>query len=132
MTKDLVQVHYALRMALGHRVPCIDGLIFHSDRSSPYAAIETRKVMRKASITCSTSRRASCWEYAVAESFFATLKKEFGYRTIFTTRAEAKTGIAETIEVFYNRQSRHSKNGYLSPVDFENPLYHEKMNYLAA
>jgi len=130
MTEDLV--HHALRMALGHRVPCTSGLVFHSDRGSQYAAIETRKALKKAGITCSMSRRANCWDNAVAESFFATLKKEFVYRTIFTTRAEAKTGIAEYIEVFYNRQRRHSNNGYLSPIDFENQFYHEKNNHLAA
>ena len=77
------------------------------------------------------SRRANCWDHAVAESFFATLKEEFVYRTIFTTRAEAKTRIAETIEAFYNRQRSLSNNGYLSPLDFENQFYHEKINHLA-
>jgi len=130
MTEDLV--YDALRMALGHRVPCVDDLIFHSDRGSPYAAIETRKALRKPGISCSMSRRGDCWDHAVAESFFATLKKEPVYRTIFTTRAEAKTRIAETIEVFYNRQRSHSNSGYLSPLDFENPFHHEKTNHLAA
>lgn len=130
MTEQLV--HNALDMALGHRVPCASGLVFHSDRGSQYAAIEYRKALKKAGITCSMSRRADCWDNAVAESFFATLKKEFVYRTIFTTRAEAKTGIAEYIEAFYNRQRRHSKNGYLSPVDFEHQFYNENINPLAA
>jgi len=130
MTEDLV--HDALRMAFGHRVPCANGLVFHSDRGSQYAAIEYKKALRKPGISCSMSRRANCWDHAVAKSFFATLKKKFVYRMIFTTRAEAKTRIAETIEVFYNRQRRHSNNGYLSPVDFENQFYHEKTNHLAA
>ena len=77
------------------------------------------------------SRRGDCWDNAVAESFFATIKKELVYRTLFTTRAQAKTAIAEYIEVFYNRRRRHSTIGYLSPVDFENQFYDEN-NTLAA
>ena len=130
MMEDLV--HQALRMALGHRVPCVDGFVFHSDRGSWYAAKRYRKAVKKAGITCSMSRRANCWDNAVAESFFATLKKEFVYRTIFTTRMEANTRITEYTEAFYYRQRRHSKNSYLSLVDFENQFYKENINPLAA
>jgi putative transposase len=72
------------------------------------------------------SRRANCWDNAVAESFFATLKRELAYRTKWRTRAEAKSEVFEYIEVFYNRKRRHSALGYLSPVDFE-LIYHEPL-----
>ncbi len=65
------------------------------------------------------SRRANCWDNAVAESFFSTLKTELVHGTLFTTRAAAKTTIAEWIEVFYNRRRRHSTLGYVSPAEYE-------------
>lgn len=68
-------------------------------------------------MAASMSRKGNCWDNAVAESFFSTLKTELS--GVFETRAEARTGIFEYIEVFYNRQRRHSSIGYLSPVEFE-------------
>ena len=65
------------------------------------------------------SRQGNCWDNAVAESFFATLKSECVYTRCFATRAEASKTIFELIEVFYNRRRRHSTIGYVSPVDFE-------------
>jgi transposase InsO family protein len=65
------------------------------------------------------SRKGNCWDNAVVESFFATLKQELVYRQRFGTRAQAKTAIFDYIEVFYNRQRRHSALGYLSPVTYE-------------
>ena len=65
------------------------------------------------------SRKGNCWDNAVAESFFATLKTECVYPRRFATRAEAREAIFEYIEVFYNRRRRHSTIGYMSPVDFE-------------
>ena len=65
------------------------------------------------------SRKGNCWDNAPTESFFASLKKEFVYRTRFTTRAEAKTAIFQWIEVWYNRKRRHSTLGYVSPEAFE-------------
>lgn len=65
------------------------------------------------------SRRADCWDNAVAESFFATLKTELVYQSQWKTRAQARTAIFEYLELFYNRQRRHSSLGYLSPVEFE-------------
>jgi putative transposase len=65
------------------------------------------------------SRKGNCWDNAVAESFFSTLKLELVYRTSFATRQEARAAIFEYIEVFYNRLRRHSTLGYLSPVDYE-------------
>ncbi|MBW4551847.1 MAG: IS3 family transposase [Aphanocapsa sp. GSE-SYN-MK-11-07L] len=109
----------ALDAALGQRVPSLTGLVFHSDRGSQYASGDYQTALHKAEITCSMSRRANCWDNAVAESFFGTLKIELIYPRIFSTRAIARTIIAEWIEVFYNRQRMHSTIGYLSPVQFE-------------
>ncbi|MBK8260489.1 MAG: IS3 family transposase [Nannocystis sp.] len=116
-------VHDALRAALGHREPSEDGLIFHSDRGSQYAANDYREALRAAGIECSMSRKGECWDNAVAESFNSTLKTEMVHRTIFLSRATAKTTIAEWIEVFYNRQRRHSTIGYSTPVAFEESFY---------
>jgi putative transposase len=109
----------ALDAALGHRIPAASGLLFHSDRGSQYASDSYQCALHNAGISCSMSRRANCWDNAVAESFFGTLKTELVYRTTFSTRAIAKTTIAEWIEVFYNRQRIHSTLGYVSPVQFE-------------
>jgi transposase InsO family protein len=95
------------------------GLIHHSDRGSQYAANDYRKLLRARRITCSMSRKGNCWDNAVAESFFATLKVEFIHETLFRTRAQAITEIFEYIEVFYNRVRRHSSIGYVSPQEFE-------------
>jgi transposase InsO family protein len=95
------------------------GLIHHSDRGSQYAANDYRKLLRARRITCSMSRKGNCWDNAVAESFFATLKVEFIHETLFRTRAQAITEIFEYIEVFYNRVRRHSSIGYVSPLEFE-------------
>jgi putative transposase len=109
----------ALDAALGQRIPSPSGLVFHSDRGSQYASSDYQLMLQKAGITCSMSRRANCWDNAVAESFFGTLKIELIHPRIFSDRAIAKTIIAEWIEVFYNRQRLHSTIGYLSPVQFE-------------
>ncbi len=109
----------ALTMALGHRVPHPEGLTHHSDRGSQYASTHHRKMLDDANIECSMSRRGDCWDNAVAESFFSTLKMELIYNAIFLNQESAKTAIAEWIEVFYNRQRRHSSIGYATPVDFE-------------
>ena len=115
----------ALEAALGQRIPSQTGLVFHSDRGSQYASGDYRDALHKAGVTCSMSRRANCWDNAVAESFFGTLKIELIYPRIFSTRADswceafARTIIAEWIEVFYNRQRIHSTIGYLAPVQFE-------------
>ncbi|MEO0539199.1 MAG: IS3 family transposase [Cyanobacteria bacterium P01_A01_bin.123] len=109
----------ALESALGQRSPSVVGLLFHSDRGDQYASGDYQAALRQAKISCSMSRRGNCWDNAVAESFFGTLKSELIHPTAFLTRAAAKTAIAEWIEVFYNRQRLHSTIGYLSPVQFE-------------
>ena len=113
----------ALGAALGTRTPSDAGLLFHSDQGSQYTATRVREALDTESITCSMSRRGNCWDNAVAESFFATLKREHIYRKIFLTREGGTTSIAEWIEVFYNGQRRHSTIGYCSPVEYERNYY---------
>ena len=113
----------ALRAALGKRAPSEAGLVFHSDRGSQYAARDYRAALEAAGITCSMSRRGNCWDNAVAESFFATLKVEFVHDVLFTSREDAKTTIAEWIEIFYNGKRRHSSLDYLPPLEFERRYY---------
>ncbi len=108
----------ALDMALTVRDPSED-LLHHSDRGSQYASDDYRKRLKTAGITCSMSRKGDCWDNAVVESFFGTLKQELVHRCDFETRAEAKAAIFEYIEVFYNRWRRHSYLGYMSPAEFE-------------
>ncbi len=108
----------ALKMALAGRAPK-PGLVHHSDRGSQYAAKLYRRLLKARGIECSMSRKGDCWDNAVAESFFATLKVELVYETLFITRAQARQQIFEYIEVFYNRVRRHSYLGYVSPVDYE-------------
>lgn len=104
----------ALTMALGRRGP-VPGLVLHSDRGSQYAGTEYRKLIKKAGITQSMSRKGECLDNAPMESFFASLKKEMVHQRRFRTQAEAKAAIFEYIEVFYNRQRRHSGVGYKTP-----------------
>lgn len=108
----------ALDMALVHRRPPA-GLLHHSDRGCQYASHDYRAALEKRGFVCSMSRKGNCWDNAVAESFFATLKVELVYRSRFATRDAAKRALFEYIETFYNRRRRHSALGYLSPIDFE-------------
>jgi putative transposase len=108
----------ALDMALVRRRPP-RGLLHHSDRGSQYASHDYQRVLATQGIVGSMSRRGDCWDNAVAESFFATLKVELVYDTTWATRAEARGALFEYIEVFYNGQRRHSSLGYLSPRAFE-------------
>jgi transposase InsO family protein len=114
----------ALTMALSRRRPP-RGLIHHSDRGSQYASGDYRRTLTANHVACSMSRRGDCWDNAVAESFFSTIKVELVYETAWATRAEARTAIFEYLEVFYNGERRHSSLGYLSPAAFER-LYEEK------
>ena len=95
------------------------GLIHHSDRGVQYASNEFRALLKNYGIECSMSRKGDCWDNAVAESFFHTLKVELINGKTYITRQEAKTAIFEYIEGFYNRQRRHSYLGYLSPDEYE-------------
>jgi transposase InsO family protein len=113
----------ALNAALGKRIPAESGLLFHSDRGSQYASHDYQNALLQAKMNCSMSRKGNCWDNAVAESFFGTIKTEFIHSTTFSTCAIARTGIAEWTEVFYNRQRLHSTIGFLSPSQFEDNYY---------
>lgn len=115
---DRALVLEALTAAVGRRVPNA-GLVHHSDRGSQYASNDYQDVLDDLGVVCSMSRKGNCWDNAVAESFFATVKTELVYQRRFATRAEAREAIFEFIEVFYNRQRRHSSLGYVSPVEYE-------------
>ena len=109
----------ALRMALGLRTPELGALTHHSDRGSQYAANDHRAVLAQHGIAGSMSRKGDCWDNAVAESFFATLKKELIHRDSWATRREARAAIGDYIGLFYNARRRHSYLGYRSPMEFE-------------
>ena len=110
----------ALRMALGHRGA--HGGIHHSDRGVQYASLAYQQVLGDAGFLPSMSRVGDCWDNAVVESFFATLTKELLVDGLFATRAEASRELFEFIEIWYNRQRRHSSLGYRTPVEFEDQL----------
>jgi transposase InsO family protein len=116
MTRELVLT--ALRQACFQRKPGT-GLIFHSDRGSQYCSKEFRHALRDWHMLQSQSRKGDCWDNAVAESFFHTLKTEAIFHENFETRAQAESFVFEWIEAFYNRERLHSTLGYMSPVAFE-------------
>jgi len=110
----------ALETALRSRRPGrAGGLMHHSDRGVQYASAGYRAVLEAHGIEASMSRRGNCYDNAVAESFFARLKRELVDRAGYATRDAARQSIFEYIEVFYNRQRRHSSLGYVSPAEFE-------------
>ena len=109
----------ALSMTVANRGIPEGGVLHHSDRGSQYACEDYQKILAGYGFTVSMSRKGNCWDNAVSESFFATLKTELVHLRIFPTRAEARRAIFEYIEVFYNRQRRHSALGYQSPVQYE-------------
>ena len=108
----------ALMMALANRAPTA-GLLHHSDRGSQYAATSYQRVLDAHGLIPSMSRKGNCWDNACVESFFGTLKRELVYHRRYATREEATQDIFEYIEVFYNRQRRHSTLGYHSPAEYE-------------
>jgi putative transposase len=108
----------ALAMALQARQPS-KGLLHHSDRGSQYASNDYQKVLTDHGISCSMSRKGNCYDNAVMESFFATLKQELVYRRQYQSRRQAKQNIFEYIQVWYNRKRMHSSLQYLSPEQFE-------------
>jgi len=116
LTVDLVE--RSLNQALRRRKAC-EGLIHHSDRGCQYTSEVFEKLAQKHGIKLSMSGKGNCYDNAVAESFFHTLKTEHVYHNKFCCREEAKSSIFEYIEVFYNRQRAHSFLGYLSPEEYE-------------
>lgn len=117
MNQDLTC--HALQMALQQRQPQGLHLIHHSDQGAQYTASSYLKLLRQHQITISMSRRGDCYDNAIVESCFATLKTELIHRCSFLTRQQACAEIFDYIEIFYNRQRRHSALHYLSPVDYE-------------
>jgi putative transposase len=108
----------ALDMAVQRRLPG-SSLLHHSDRGCQYTSQEYRRALDELGIDVSMSRKGNCWDNAVAESFFSTIKNELIYLRRWATRLELRAAIFEYIEVFYNRQRLHSTLGYKSPIQFE-------------
>lgn len=115
---ETVLVTESLQMALQRRRPGA-GLLHHSDRGSQYASVAYRQALQRLEAVQSMSRKGDCWDNSVQESFFATLKTEMELSRARINRAQTRTEVFEWIEVFYNRQRRHSSLGYRSPVAFE-------------
>jgi transposase InsO family protein len=120
MSEDMKasSVAAALEMAVTRRRPK-PGLLHHSDRGSQYACELYREVLDGHGMLASMSRPGNCYDNAVAESFFGTLKSELVHRTRYPTREQAKASLFEWIECWYNLERRHSSLGYLSPDAFE-------------
>jgi transposase InsO family protein len=108
----------AFRQAICRRSPGT-GVVFHSDQGVQYACQAFRDLLKEHKFVQSMSNKGNCYDNAVAESFFHTLKTELVYFESYQTRDEARKSIFEYIEIFYNRQRRHSTLNYLSPVNFE-------------
>ena len=121
----------ALEMALHRRRPD-PGLIHHSDQGSQYVSLGFGHSARQAGIAVSMGSKGDCFDNAVAESFFATLKKELVHRRSWPTRHQLTSEVFEYIEAFYNRTRRHSTLGYLSPADYENTTPRPDSTSLAA
>jgi transposase InsO family protein len=109
----------AWEMAQTQRQPAPE-LVFHSDRGSQYASGDFRQALATRHTQPSMSRKGNCYDNSVMESFWSTLKMELVYRQTFATRQQARDAIFEYIEIFYNRQRRHSALGYATPAAFEN------------
>jgi transposase InsO family protein len=115
---DTALVLEALSMALTHRQPPA-GLIFHSDRGVQYASADYRRALGAAGLVASMSRKANCYDNATMESFWSTLKLELVYRREFRDAGQLRPALFDYIEVFYNRQRRHSALGYRTPANWE-------------
>jgi transposase InsO family protein len=111
----------ALTMALIHRQPG-RGVLHHSDRGSQYASGDYRALLAAHGLQASMSRRGDCWDNAVTESFFATFKGELVHASDWRTHDAARSAIFEFIEVWYNRERRHSSLGYATPAEYEETL----------
>ena len=125
-TMKVSLVNDALEMAIKRRKPS-KGLIWHTDRGSQYASYAHKDLLKQHGIIQSMSKKGDCWDNAVSESFFHTLKTEFTHHENFQTKAEANEKIFEYIEIFYNRQRLHSSNNYMSPVEFEEKMLQKEI-----
>lgn len=117
-TMSTTLVKRALNEALQRRRPK-GSLLHHSDRGTQYTAQDYREILRQTGIDVSMSRKGNCWDNAVAESFFATLKCELVHTRRWSNRWELKSALFEYIEVFYNRRRLHSTLGYRTPAEVE-------------
>jgi transposase InsO family protein len=113
---DLIDA--ALSDALARRRPA-DGLVFHSDRGCQYTSAQHARLAKRHGVRLSVGRRGQCWDNAVAESFFSTIKTELIHRQAWPTRKTAHQAIFEYVEGWYNTRRRHSSLGYLSPAAYE-------------
>ena len=95
-------------------------MIFHSDRGVQYASLEYRRALEMARLLASMSRKANCYDNAMMEAFWSTLKVELIYRREFDNQTQVRQALFEYIEVFYNRHRLHSALGYRTPAGFEN------------
>jgi transposase InsO family protein len=120
----------ALRMAICARRPA-PGLIWHSDRGTQYTSAEFSDLLAANHMVQSYSRPRQCWDNAVAESWFSTLKSELIYRQSWATRAHARRAVVRFIEIFYNRKRLHSSLDYLTPVEYEANIHHHKAAHTA-
>jgi len=121
----------ALKMAVAARRPA-PGLIFHSDRGTQGTSAEFTDLLAEHEMVQSLSRPRQCWDNAVAESFFASLKEELIHRRSWATRGQARRAVVEYIEVFFNRRRLHSSLGYLSPAEYEAQRIHHRKAAQAA
>ena len=119
-------VHLAFERACARRNPS-SGLMIHTDRGVQYAAAVFRRMLADKDITLSMSRLGNCWDNAVAESFFKTLKVESIYGERFDTRAQLSGAVFEYIERYYNRRRKHSTIGYHSPEEYERKQKNQEM-----
>ena len=115
----------AFRMAVNRR-GVTPGLIFHSDRGSQYASKDHRRALKVCGVLSSMSRRANCWDNAVAESFFATLKKELIVEVDNLDRETVRQAVFNYLETYYNKKRRHSTLGYQTPQEYENQSQNRK------
>lgn len=115
-------VHDALLMAIGRRRP-ESKLMHHSDRGCQYASKEYRDLLEYHGISISMSRKGNCWDNAVMERFFGSLKSERTDNKIYATRAQAKADVIDYIEMFYNSERLHSTLGYMSPMQYEKEYF---------
>jgi transposase InsO family protein len=114
----------ALQMAIAHRRPA-SGLIFHSDRGTQYTSGEFTALLADHEMVQSLSRPRQCWDNAVAESFFASLKLELIDRRSWATRTQARRAVFDYIEVFFNRRRLHSSLDYMTPAEYEATRIHQ-------
>ena len=104
------------------------GLINHSDRGSQYCSLDYQKLIEQFGMKASMSRKGNCYDNAPMESFWGTLKQELVHHNIYRTRQEAIQDITEYIEIFYNRQRKQKRLGYLSPAAYEKQFYKKRLS----